>query len=108
MIIVNKVFRERMRSARLARCMSQEQIAKRTGYESRASINKIELGHVDVLLSKVTSIAAALNVSPAWLLGLDDTEHIVSEAHPIYKMLAQMSPDQLDRLQEYAEFLLKR
>lgn len=99
---------ERIKEARLARNMTQAELAEKSGYTSRASINKIEKGLVDVPRSKVESIASALRVSPAWLLGLDDNKQNVTESHPIYKILAQISPDQLDRLQEYAEFLLKR
>lgn len=99
---------ERIKEARLARGFSQEDLAKRSGYGSRASINKIELGKMDPPRSKVASIAEALRVSPAWLLGFGEENEIVLELHPVYKTMAKMSDAQLDRLQEYAEFLLKR
>lgn len=62
---------ERIRQARIARKMSQDELSQRVGYASRTSINKIELGKVDVPRKKLVELASALNVSPIWLLGLD-------------------------------------
>lgn len=59
----------RIREKRLELNMTQEELAFKSGYTSRSSINKIELGLVDLPQSKISSIATALNVlSPAYLL----------------------------------------
>ena len=68
-------FGKRIKEKRLALKMTQEELAKKTGYTSRSSINKIELGLVDLPQSKILSIANALETTPAYLMGweLDST-----------------------------------
>lgn len=61
-------FGNRVREKRIELNMTQEELAIKSGYTSRSSINKIELGLVDLPQSKISSIASALDVSPAYLL----------------------------------------
>lgn len=49
--------------------MSQEELAKKMGYKSRASINKIEKGKADIPQSKIMQFAKELGVSPGELMG---------------------------------------
>lgn len=63
---------KRIRSRREELGMSQEELAKKIGYKSRSSINKIEMGENDIPQSKIQAFADALNTSPAYLMGLDD------------------------------------
>ncbi len=65
---------DNIRSRRLELDMTQDELARRTGYSSRSSINKIELGQVDIPQSKVALFAAALDTSPAVLMGLSEGE----------------------------------
>ena len=58
----------RIKNKRVELNMTQEELALKSGYTSRSSINKIELGLVDIPQSKIASIATALDVSPAYLL----------------------------------------
>ena len=43
--------------------MTQDELARKANYTSRSSINKIELGQVDIPQSKITAIAEALGVT---------------------------------------------
>lgn len=52
----------RIKALRTERDMSQDELAKRCGYTSRSTINKIELGINDVPQSKIKAIAEALGV----------------------------------------------
>lgn len=65
-------FGNRIKELRLEKEMSQDELAKRCGYSSRSTINKIELGINDVPQSKIKAIAKALNVSVGTLLCLDE------------------------------------
>lgn len=49
--------------------LSQEDLAKRLGYKSRSTINKIELGKNDITQHKIVAFAEALNTTPAYLMG---------------------------------------
>ncbi len=53
--------------------LSQDELAKLTGYTSRSSIAKIEKGEVDLPRSKIIAFANALGTKPGLLLGWDDT-----------------------------------
>lgn len=67
-----KAFGLRVRKYRTEREMTLQELADKCGYTSRASINKIENGEVDVPTSKVKLIADALGVSPLDLMGKRD------------------------------------
>lgn len=85
---------EKIRALRIERGMSQNDLAHACGYTSRASINKIELGKVDLPQSKIKAIANALDVSPASLI-LDDglSEDGFSAAGKLDKKLIEMLSD---------------
>ena len=59
---------ERIKQRREELGYSQDELAKKTGYKSRSSINKIELSR-DLPLNKVEKMAKALEVEPAYLMG---------------------------------------
>ena len=61
---------KRIRSRREELGISQDELAKRVGYKSRSSINKIELGKNDITQSKIAEIAFALDTTPEYLMGL--------------------------------------
>ena len=64
----------RIKQLRTEKDMSQDELAKRSGYGSRSTINKIELGINDVPQSKIKAIAEALGVSVGTLLCWDEYE----------------------------------
>ena len=61
----------RIKELRKKRGLSQEELSKLCEYNSRSTINKIEMGINDIPLSKIQKIADVLNVSPVVLLGID-------------------------------------
>lgn len=67
----------RIKLKRKQQHMTQAALAEKLGYTSRTSIAKIEAGEVDLPQSKVKQFAAALNVSPAYLMGWED-EHVLN------------------------------
>lgn len=64
---------ERIRQKRIELNMSQDELAKKTGYKSRSSIQKIECAR-NLPLSKVEVMARALDCSPSVLMGWDELE----------------------------------
>ena len=65
---------DRIRKKREELGMSQEELAKKIGYRSRSSINKIENDGRGLPQSKILLIAKALETTPDFLLGWDDDE----------------------------------
>lgn len=49
--------------------LTQEELAKRMGYKSKSTINKIELGINDIPQSKIVKFADVLQTTPANLMG---------------------------------------
>ena len=85
----------RIKQLRTEKDMSQDELAKRSGYGSRSTINKIEFGINDVPQSKIKAIAEALGVSVGTLLCWDefdekhDTKKIQKEVNLIERIEQQ-------------------
>ncbi len=62
----------RIRQRREQLSLSQEELAARMGYRSKSSITKLEKGINDLPRAKLEELAAALDTTPAWLMGLVD------------------------------------
>ena len=63
---------QRIRLKRESLNMTQDELAKKTGYKSRSSINKIEIDGRGLPQSKIMSFAQALGTTPSWLMGWSD------------------------------------
>ena len=59
--------------------ISQEELAKKAGYKSRSSINKIEVDGRGLPQSKIAAIANALQTTPAYLMGWEENEDFALE-----------------------------
>jgi len=69
---------ERILNSREILGLSQDELAKKLGYKSRSSINKIEKGENDIPISKVIAFAEALNTTPEYLMGWNDRASITN------------------------------
>ena len=65
---------KRIYDRRNALGMSQAELAAKTGYKSRSSINKIELGINDLPHSHITAFADALDPTLEYLMNWETTE----------------------------------
>lgn len=87
---------DRIRNRRLSLEMTQDELAQKTGYKSRSSINKIESSR-NLPLSKVEQMAKALNCAPSLLMGWEDTEDVtddmVSEHIELISKWIRLSPE---------------
>ena len=54
--------------------MSQEELARRLGYKSRSSINKIEKDASGLPQTKIEAIANALQTTPAYIMGWEEEQ----------------------------------
>ena len=67
---------------------TQEELAKRMGYKSKSTINKIELGINDIPQSKIVKFADVLGTTPAHLMGWENTPNL-----DLQLFAEQQSPD---------------
>ena len=56
--------------------LTQEELAKRMGYKSKSTINKIEMGINDIPQSKIVKFAEVLATTPARLMGWEETPEL--------------------------------
>lgn len=72
--MANETMYERIKRLREEQNISQEELAKKSGYSNRSTITKIEKGERKPTVDKIKSIANALNVTPAYLIGWEPDE----------------------------------
>ena len=77
----------RIRQRREQLGLSQEELAARMGYRSKSSITKLEKGINDLPRAKLEELAAALNTTPAWLMGLVDLLSPLPGFEPLPEMV---------------------
>ena len=104
---------ERIRQRRIELGLTQEELAKRLGYASRSSVNKMEVAR-DLPLKKVEAMATALMVSPSYLMGWEpvklhkfslDSFYESKEGHKLISSYLSLNEDGRNRLLEYCGFL---
>lgn len=94
--------------------LSQEELAKRIGYKSKTSINKIELDFRNLTQSKIKAIADALDTTPSYIMGWDEEAEEAKKAAPseedslnaeIIKLFMGLTADQKKEALNYLRYL---
>lgn len=101
---------------------TQEELAKRMGYKSKSTINKIEMGINDISQSKIVKFAEVLNTSVAYLMGWDQEQidalsemqkeadayedAIEQQIYDLIHGISQMSDEELEYRQEFIDLLI--
>jgi len=107
--------------------ITQDELAKLTGYSDRSSIAKIEKGVVDLSQSKIIDFSKALNVTPTQIINAEnswglDNKNFISEQNinnnnpdilTFYradvKGLTEDEKEELKKdLEKYTDFLLQK
>ena len=70
---------ERIKARREQLQLSQEELAKKMGYKSRSSINKIEMDSRNLTQSKIKAIADALETTPSYIMGWEEQEEEIPQ-----------------------------
>ena len=88
---------ENIKTRRKVAKMTQEELARLTGYTDRSSIARIEKGEIDLPQSKIAQVAEALGTTPGHLMGWD------AEPEDLGAMAARVlaDPAKLTMLQEF-------
>lgn len=74
---------DRIKARRLELDMSQDELARLVGYKSRSSINKIESDGRLLPQRKIMEIATALNTTPAYIMGWEESNQTESPSVPL-------------------------
>lgn len=73
---------KRIKNRREELQMSQDELAKKMGYKSRSSIQKIEKGENDIPQSKIKFFAQALQTTPEYLMGWTSSDDSETDKKP--------------------------
>lgn len=92
---------QRIRSRREELDMSQDELAKRTGYRHRSSINKIETGR-ELPMRKVEVFAKALDTSVSYLMGWEtDMKSLATYIGSAATGQTILSPEELEMMRKF-------
>ena len=92
---------DRIKQRREELNLSQEELAKRLGYKSRSSINKIENDASGLPQHKIAAIAKALLTTPSYIMGWE--EQIENNPEEVAEKHVEMLTD-ADLLEVYEYF----
>lgn len=102
---------DRIRQKRIELNMSQDELAKKVGYKSRSSIQKIEASR-NLPLDKVTKMASALGCTEAYLMGweenkdMDHVNRLVKRIEAYANMLNDLPDADREQIREITEQLI--
>lgn len=63
---------ERVKERRLELGMTQEELADKVGFKTRASVSRLECGDRNIPLSKLRKLAEVLETTVGYLMGMED------------------------------------
>ena len=81
---------KRIKDLRTSLDMTQDELAKLTGYKSRSSIQKIESGERDITQSTIAAFAKALKVTPSVIMGWEENKE--NNTAPDYSNIKGIMP----------------
>jgi len=91
-----------IRMLREAAGMSQDELAKKSGFAGRAAISAIEKGKNNISVDRLPSLASALNTTPGTLMDiLVDVETQTDYS----SLIAGLTPESIVKLRSYADYL---
>lgn len=85
--------------------LTQDELAKKLGYKSRSSINKIEVGENDIPQSKIEQFAKALETTPAYLMGWEEAEEDELD-NQLVSMLTKLTPTEAAKVEAFVQGLI--
>lgn len=78
--------------------MTQEELAKKTGYKTKGAISRIEKGERDLSQSQIEIFANALSTTPSYLMGWEDDKKSEN-----IKPISPLSPEEKQILDPYKQ-----
>lgn len=107
----NMTIGQRIKERRKELGLSQEELAKRLGNKSRASVCTVEKDKEDMTTTRIRQYADALGVTPAYLMGwetqADYTVNVDGLAEEITILSKNYDSKQIERAVHFANAFLK-
>ena len=89
---------DRIRKRRKELGMTQDELARLTGYNDRSSIAKIEAKKADLSQSKIIAFSEALKVTTSYLMDESKEEELANQEKDIF---SQLTEDELVKLEKF-------
>ena len=109
---------ERIKYRREQLGLSQDELARRLGYKSRSSINKIENDASGLPQTKIVAIANALQTTPSYIMGWEEMQQKNStlagltvrmrkdeEFLSVVEIISELSPEQPASIKQVATLM---
>ena len=93
---------DRVKQRRLELGWTQEDLARRMGYKSLTSINKIEMNKNDIPQKKIAKFARVLGVSIPYLLELEN-----EKPERLFDLIVQLDAEDRARIEERVLMMLE-
>ena len=97
---------ERIKQKRLEANLSQDELAKKVGYKSRSSIQKIESAR-NLPITKVEKMADALDCDPGYLMGWTEDSTPIRDQNNDFIALYGFDEEQRKELMEFYDAFRK-
>lgn len=88
--------------------LTQEELAKKLGYKSKSTINKIELDINDVSQSKLVRLAAALEIDPGYFIEIEPAHDHTELVSKYAELFSGLSAESQKQAIQYMTFLSKQ
>lgn len=95
---------DRIRIRRTELGMTQEELGKKVGYTSRTTVNKVESGISQLNQKRIILFANALNVTPAYLMGWEETK----EDQELINIIKGMSEEEVKELSSFVDYIISK
>lgn len=95
---------ERIRKRRIELNMTQEELGKKVGYKSRTTVNKVELGNNAINQKRIVSFAQALQTTPEYLMGWQDTP----EENELINLILQLTDEETEELSKFVDYIISK
>ena len=82
---------QRIKQLRKSLNMSQDELAKRTGYTDRSSIAKIEADRCELTEKKIKLFSEVLRTNPAALMGMTENAPMISEQNIAFEIIGDIA-----------------
>jgi transcriptional regulator with XRE-family HTH domain len=101
------IFKERLKSARELRGLSQTQLATESGLPA-SSVSHFEAGARKPSFDNLKRLATALNVTTDYLLGRSDTPDASGTTGRLHRDMHKLTSEDLKLTEEFVDLLIRR
>lgn len=108
---INNDIGNRVKKRREELGLTQLELAKKLGYNSKSTVCKVESGVHDITQTNIMKYAEALDTTPAYLMGWEEPEvDYILNLHGDEFILSYMkAPREVqERIREYGEYMLRK